>query len=279
MNDTANRAVTESVPPSIGNGSNAGGTRSHPLYAIEVEPEPPRDPQFVVVCYRVAEFLLALTVLVVTLPIILLEALIIKLDSPGPALFFQTRFGRSKIMRGAELIGRTDVVPAPGRTFEPDKLYHVPTTFTFVKFRTMYVDARERFPELYRYNFGSHEEFLKAYYKDEDDPRVTRVGRWFRLMTVDELPNLWSVVTGHAALVGPRPENPSVLPYYSPEEMRKFTVRSGVTGFSQIKGRGNITIGEHLYWDVRYVRERSVMVDVKTLFITLWLVLTHHGAF
>jgi len=202
MNDTANRAITESAAPYASEGFNAGEPcprirctrwRSRTCRS--------RDPRFVVVCYRIAEFVVALTALVLALPVILLEALIIKLDSPGPAFFFHTRYGRSRIVRGADLVGRTDIAPVSG-TFDRDKLYWVPTYFKFVKFRTMYHDARQRFPELYRFEFKSAAEFHAGYYKLDNDPRVTRAGRWLRKLTVDELPNLWHVVRGDIALVG-----------------------------------------------------------------------------
>lgn len=248
------------------------------LIAIEVDPSAPRDHPLAAGAYRVFELALSLLALVLSLPLILLQWVIIKLDTPGPALFFQTRYGRSKIARGADLAGRTDIVSATGK-FEPDRLYWVPTTFQFVKFRTMYVDARERSPELYTCGYKSHEEFRAGFYKLDDDPRVTPAGRWLRRLTVDELPNLWSVVCGHIGIVGPRPEGPVFLPYYSAEEMQKFTVRPGITGLAVIKGRGTLPIGGQIDWDLTYVRQRSVVVDLKIIVVTAWLVLTRRGAF
>lgn len=252
--------------------------RQRPLLAVEVPPLAHRDQAIVAACYRALELILALAALLLTLPIMMAEAVIIRLDSPGPVLFYQRRVGRSRIMAGDELIGRTDIVSPSGR-FEPGKLYYVPTTFQFVKFRTMYHDARERFPELYRYEFDGQTEFLKAYYKLETDPRITRAGTWLRKLTVDEFPNFWNVLTGKVSLVGPRPELPSYLPYYSAEQMLKFTVRPGITGLAQTNGRSLLSIGEILDWDLKYVRERSVALDIKILLTTLRLVLTRRGAF
>ncbi len=256
----------------------APGRARHPLIAIEFDPQARRDALAARVTYRLFEFVLALLGLVITSPLILLQVLIIKLDTPGPALFFQTRYGRSRVVKGSQLVGRTDLISATGR-FEPDKYYWVPTTFRFVKFRTMYMDARERYPNLYSYEFDTHEEFRAAFYKLEDDPRVTPAGRWLRRLTIDELPNLWSVVTGKIGLVGPRPENPVYLPYYSAEEMKKMTVRPGITGLAVINGRGNLCIGGQLDWDLAYVRDRSVWLDVKTLLVTVWLIFLRRGAF
>lgn len=254
------------------------GRARHALIAIEVQPADRPGLTLGGVLYRVVEFCLALSMLVLTLPLILLQVVIIRLDSPGPALFFQQRYARSTIMRGDQLAGRTDIVSATGQ-FEPDKLYWVPRTFRFVKFRTMYADAGKRYPNLYSYEFDTHAEFRAAYYKQDDDPRVTRAGRWLRKLTVDELPNLWSVVTGKIGLVGPRPENPVYLPYYSAEEMKKFTVRPGITGLAVINGRGDLSIGGQIDWDLAYVRDRSVRLDIKVLVMTLWLVLVRRGAF
>jgi lipopolysaccharide/colanic/teichoic acid biosynthesis glycosyltransferase len=91
--------------------------------------------------------------------------------------------------------------------------------------------------------------------------------------------NFWNVLTGQLALVGPRPEALYSLPYYSAEEMKKFTVRPGITGLAVVNGRGELTIGGQLHWDLRYVRERSVLLDLKILALTVWLILTKRGAY
>jgi lipopolysaccharide/colanic/teichoic acid biosynthesis glycosyltransferase len=251
---------------------------SGPLIAIEADPLARRDHPLAAACYRVFEVCLAAVAMLAALPVMLAVAAVVRLDSPGPALFFQTRCGRSRLMRGADLLGRTDVRPVAGR-FDPDKLYHVPTTFRFVKFRTMHDDARVRFPHLYLHQYSTLEAFHAGHYKLQDDPRVTRAGRFLRKTTLDELPNFWNVITGKVALVGPRPETANFLAYYSAEEMLKFTVRPGITGLAQISGRSNLTIGEVLAWDLRYVRERSISLDFRVIFVTAWLVLIQRGAF
>jgi lipopolysaccharide/colanic/teichoic acid biosynthesis glycosyltransferase len=227
--------------------------------------------------YRALEIIVALVALIVALPIMLLEAVLIRWDSPGPALFFHTRPGQSKIVRGRELVGRSDLVPPPGG-YDLDALYYVPTYFRLVKFRTMYQDARQRFPELYAYKFAPGE-FRQKYGTHQHDPRVTRIGEILRKLSVDELPNLWSVLMGDMRLVGPRPEAPEVLRYYSPEEMYKFTCKPGITGLAQINGRGLLNFGQVIDWDLRYVRGRSVWLDLKIIFVTLKYVVARHGAF
>ena len=90
---------------------------------------------------------------------------------------------------------------------------------------------------------------------------------------------MWSVLAGNLRLVGPRPEAPEVLQYYSPDEMYKFAYKPGITGLAQINGQGLLNWGETLEWDLEYVRTRSVALDLKILFMTLVRVSTRHGEF
>ena len=90
---------------------------------------------------------------------------------------------------------------------------------------------------------------------------------------------MWSVLAGDLRLVGPRPEAPEVLRYYSPEEMYKFAYRPGITGLAQINGRGLLNWGETIGFDLQYLRTRSVVLDLKIIFMTLMRVSTRHGAF
>jgi lipopolysaccharide/colanic/teichoic acid biosynthesis glycosyltransferase len=227
--------------------------------------------------YRSFEVLIALVGLTLGVPVMLAEALLIRWDSPGPILFFHQRPGRSVMVRGSDLAGRPDLIPPPGG-YEPDKLYYVPSYFRLVKFRTMYNDARSRWPELYAYKFVPGE-FHRQHTTHEFDPRVTRIGRFLRTLSVDELPNLWCVLVGDMRLVGPRPEAPEVLQYYTSQEMYKFACKPGITGLAQINGRGLLNWGEVLGWDLRYVRTRSVALDLKVIFTTIKYVIIRHGAF
>jgi lipopolysaccharide/colanic/teichoic acid biosynthesis glycosyltransferase len=150
--------------------------------------------------------------------------------------------------------------------------------FTFVKFRTMYADARERFPELYAYRYTG-KEIEQLLFKVPNDPRVTRMGEWLRRTTLDELPNLWHVVAGDMSLVGPRPEIPEMLPYYRPEHLIKFSVRPGVTGLAQISGRGRLKFLDTAELDAEYVRRRSFGLDVRIFVRTVLAILRRDGAF
>ena len=246
-------------------------------YAVpvcEIVPAPGRLAEAV---YHGFEIVAAALALAAALPLLLIVAALICWDTPGPALFFHRRPGRSITALGRELRGRTDVRPPPGG-YEADRLYFVPSYFNLPKFRTMYADSRTRFPEYYAYKFASGE-FHRQYPTNRHDPRLTPVGRILRKLSVDELPNLWCVLAGQIRLVGPRPEAPEVLPYYTPEEMYKFACKPGITGLAQINGRGLLNWGETLAWDLQYIRTRSVWLDLRIIAVTLKHVITRHGAF
>jgi len=198
--------------------------------------------------WRIFECAVAVSMLILTAPVMLAIAIAIALDSPGNPIFLQNRVGR-----GGKL-------------------------FRFIKLRTFFVDARQKFPELYAYRY-TPEEIEQLCFKVPNDPRVTRLGRWLRSSTLDELPNFWHVLTGDMALVGPRPEIPEMLPYYSDEQLLKFSVRPGITGLAQISGRGRLRFLETARLDVEYVRRRNLSLDVKIMLRTLYLILRQDGAF
>lgn len=247
------------------------------VYAIAAGDAPVHPVTGVDMAYRCLEVVLAAAGLLLGLPLMLALAVMVRLDSPGPALFIQRRVARSRRVLGRDLEGREDLCPPPGG-YDPDAYYYVPSYFRMMKFRTMYSDARTRFPEYYRHDYAESD-FRGRFATLQKDPRVTRVGRTLRKLSVDELPNLWSVLTGHMRLVGPRPEEPEVLKYYSAEEMRKFTCKPGVTGLAQVSGRGLLDYGQTLALDLEYVRNRSVALDLKIILYTIKQVLRRHGAF
>jgi lipopolysaccharide/colanic/teichoic acid biosynthesis glycosyltransferase len=200
------------------------------------------------VAKRTLDIVGACLLLVVGLPVMAVLAVIIKLDSPGPALF------------------RQDRVTLGGRHFR------------FYKFRTMYVDAKERFPDLYAYQF-TDSSFDDAFYKLADDPRNTRFGAWLRRTTLDELPNLFNVLKGDLSLVGPRPELPELVRYYRPEELACFFTKAGLTGLAQVAGRSLLTVRERLTLDLRYVSHQTLLLDLRILWRTLIVVVARKGAF
>ena len=197
---------------------------------------------------RLLEMFIAAAALIITAPIMLVLAIRIRLGTPGPALFFQNRVGQDQKL------------------------------FRFVKFRTLYADARQRWPELYAYQY-SPDQLDRLHFKVVNDPRVTPEGEWMRKSTLDELPNFWNVLTGEMALVGPRPEIPEMLPYYKGEMLLKFAVRPGVTGLAQISGRGRLSFYDTVALDVQYARERSFWLDLKIMVKTVIKIVTRDGAF
>jgi len=251
-------------------------TRVGQVHVIPVQSVPPRLSVSRSL-YRAFEVVLALFGLIVGLPVVLIAAVVIRLDSPGAALFRHRRPAHSVRVRARDLAGRPDLIPPPGG-YRPEAEYWAPSYFTLVKLRTMYVDARTRFPSYYAYKF-TRENFHSQFPTIRDDPRVTRAGRLLRKLSIDELPNLWSVVKGDMALVGPRPEAPEVLQYYAPEEMVKFTLKPGITGLAQIGGRGLLNWGETIALDLEYVRTHSIALDLKIIVLTILRVVTWHGAF
>jgi lipopolysaccharide/colanic/teichoic acid biosynthesis glycosyltransferase len=197
---------------------------------------------------RAVEIAVALVALILTAPIQLLMGILIRRGTPGPALFWQDRIGCN------------------GKLFK------------FVKFRTLYADAKQRWPELYAYDYAE-DEITGLKYKTETDPRVTPQGKWMRFTSLDELPNFWNLLKGQVALVGPRPEIPEMLPYYTKDELRKFSVRPGITGLAQISGRGRLDFKEVVAYDVDYVDRRSLRLDIEILLLTIHKIFTRDGAF
>jgi lipopolysaccharide/colanic/teichoic acid biosynthesis glycosyltransferase len=160
----------------------------------------------------------------------------IRLTSPGPALFRQVRLGR-------------DLAP-----------------FTLFKFRTMYVDARERFPNLYDYDsILSQPDFQ---FKQASDPRVTAIGRVLRRTGLDELPNLINIVRGEMGLVGPRPDIPEMLPRYSERQRERFRVRPGLTSLAHIRGGNRLTFDQTADFDIEYAETRTRFLDLTILINT-----------
>lgn len=199
------------------------------------------------VLVRLVEIVLSLGALILLSPVMLILAILIRRGSPGPAMYVQKRVGIN------------------GRIFD------------FYKFRSCYHDSLQRWPELFAYRFTSGDvETLNL--KIKNDPRITPQGRWLRKTTLDELPNFWNVLVGDIGLVGPRPEVPQMLPYYSGEMLKKFSVRPGLTGQAQISGRGDLSFVDTVETDVEYVKNRSLWLDVKILLITAYKAITQEGA-
>jgi exopolysaccharide biosynthesis polyprenyl glycosylphosphotransferase len=189
--------------------------------------------------------LLAGAAVVLLAPVMLLIAVAVRLDSPGPALFRQTRTGRGG---------------------QP---------FTMLKFRTMSVDAESRRAELLAANQNAD----GLLFKIADDPRITRVGKLLRRYSLDELPQLLNVLGGRMALVGPRPPLPDEVELYDDSVRRRLLVKPGLTGLWQVSGRSDLSWDESVRLDLRYVENWSLLLDILILWKTAFAVARARGAY
>jgi exopolysaccharide biosynthesis polyprenyl glycosylphosphotransferase len=192
----------------------------------------------------ILDYGLAFPGIVLISPILMLIALAVKLDSPGP-IFYRRR-----------------VMGLNARTFDA------------FKFRTMYVNGDEildRHPE-------QKEELLRTH-KLKNDPRITRVGKFLRKLSLDELPQVWNVLRHEMSLVGPRMISPPELADYNQWGMNLLTIRPGITGLWQVSGRSDISYEQRVRLDMYYIRNWSVLMDIQILIQTIPVVLKSKGAY
>ena len=170
-------------------------------------------------------------------------ALAIKLDSRGPVIYTQTRVG----LKGKR--------------------------FTMYKYRSMSHEGHKPYetPKLEPVHF-------KTFVFTTPTSRLTRVGRFLRSTSLDELPNFWNVLRGDMSLVGPRPEIPELVEQYPEEYHRRHDVKPGITGLAQINGRADLSYDETMRYDIEYVNSKSFVGDLKILWRTLTVVLSRQGA-
>jgi len=222
----------------------------------------------------------AILVLTITFPLIILFGAILKIDSKGPILFKQARVktNRRSYRERRKNIPVYNNPSKERRNGERRKNDLCGQLFTFYKFRTMKHNAKKLYPELYAYEY-TEEEIKKIYFKKNNDPRLTRFGNWLRKTSLDELPNFFNVIKGDMNIVGPRPDIPEMVRYYTKEQRAKLSVRPGVTGFAQINGRGLLSFQETLEEDLNYVNEKSFSVDMKVILDTINALFRMRGAF
>jgi lipopolysaccharide/colanic/teichoic acid biosynthesis glycosyltransferase len=197
------------------------------------------------VACRALDLVATVALVLLLAPLLLLIALIVKLDSPGPVLFRQQRVGRGR------------------------------RTFLVAKFRTMQHGA----------DHDVHRDYMLALIESgtpapklAGDARVTRFGAFLRRTSLDELPQLWNVLRGEMSLVGPRPPIPYEVDHYPPHWFERFLVKPGVTGLWQVSGRSEVSLEEMIELDVDYARRRSVLLNVWILLRTIPAVLSQRGA-
>ncbi len=194
---------------------------------------------------RLVDIAVSATLLTVLSPLLLLCAILIKLTSRGKVFYICPRAG----------IGG---VP-----------------FNFYKFRTMHKDASKRLHEF----IGANKHKDGPIYKNPNDPRVTRLGRILRGLSIDELPQLFNVLKGDMTLVGPRPPLMSEVAEYEPWQMRRLEVTGGLTCLWQVRGRSNIPFVDWMRMDIEYIQNRSLALDFKLLLLTPGAVLSRRGAY
>ncbi len=210
-----------------------------PLLALSTVPQDP----FALATKRALDVALSAVALALLSPVFLAVAVAIRLDSPGPVFFRQRRVGRN------------------GREF------------TLLKFRSMYQDAAARLEALRAKN-----EVSGPVFKMREDPRVTRVGRFIRRTSIDELPQFWNVLRGEMSVVGPRPPIPSEVRQYERRHLRRLSVKPGITCTWQVSGRSSIGFDRWMELDLSYIDNWSLWRDVKILARTIPAVLTGRGA-
>jgi len=193
---------------------------------------------------RVLDAIGATALIVISVPLLLLVAVVVKVSSPGPVLFSQMRVG---------LNGRK---------------------FVMYKFRTM-VDGAESM----KAGLAKRNEAGKILFKMRNDPRVTEIGRIMRRASLDELPQLWNVLRGEMSLVGPRPPVPSEVVKYTPKMLERLSVRPGMTGLWQVSGRSEIPCRRGFALDIWYTQQKSLTLDLAILVNTIPAVLLRRGAF
>lgn len=176
--------------------------------------------------------------------------LLIRLDSPGPVLFRQKRLGAN----GSE--------------------------FTMYKFRSMYANcgeaAHRQAIEKFMQGEALNSNTIRSY-KLEGDPRITRVGRFIRATSLDELPQFWNVLRGEMTLVGPRPPIPYEITYYNAYHWLRLSGRPGLTGLWQVYGRSRVKFQEMVEMDIAYLQQQSIRQDLKLIILTLPVMCKGHG--
>jgi len=176
-------------------------------------------------------------------PLFLAVAILIWLEDGWPILYVQDRVGKNGCI------------------------------FKFLKFRSMYNDADARRAALVEQYSDS------VRFKMAKDPRITRVGRWIRKGSIDELPQFWNVVKGDMTIVGPRPALPDEVSFYTPHQLQRLQVEQGLTCIWQVRGRALIPFEEQVELDLEYIKDQSMWLDLKLVLLTVPAVLSRRGAY
>ena len=197
---------------------------------------------------RFFDIAFSLMALILTLPILLIIAIVIKATSPGPILFCQKRVGRG------------------GKTF------------TCYKFRTMFKDAEDKLNELLNSSESIRSEWV-ALRKLREDPRITPFGKFLRKSSMDELPQFLNVLLGDLSVVGPRPVVKEEITYFGSKAPKILSIRPGITGIWQVSGRNDISYTKRVEMDEMYVDSHSFFLDFRLIIKTIFKVFSFEGAY
>lgn len=197
----------------------------------------------------------------------LMLAIMIRLDSEGPAVFIQERVGSKRVFVNGRWVWQT-------------------VTFPIYKYRTMRVNAGSKLHREYitAYIAGDKAQMAKIRgqqkntYKMTADPRVTKIGKVLRKLSLDELPQLLNVLRGEMSLVGPRPPIPYEVELYKPKHLERLAATPGITGWWQVSGRAATSFQEMVELDVEYIQKSSVWMDLKIILMTIPAAITQKGA-
>lgn len=234
--------------------------------AVALEDRRPAPAYYAV--KRALDISIAGIVLLVALPLLLILAVAIKADSPGPVIFRQERLKGHRRRKG-------------------DGYWWMIEPFTFYKLRTMTATADSGFHLSYISAFMNGDESrirsfvpesVNGSYKLTADPRVTRVGRFLRKLSLDELPQLLNVLKGDMSIVGPRPHLAYEVSMYEGRQLLRLASQPGITGLSQVRARALAPFNKMVDYDIEYVEKRSLALDLKILAQTIPVVLSGRGA-
>ena len=216
---------------------------------------------------RIFDIVFSALILLLLSPVMLVVAILVILDSRGPAFFVQSRVGAA--MRRAN-----------GKVTWEEK------TFPCVKFRTMVTNSDPSIHQAYiKALINNDQHTLATLQKGETrvkklifDPRITRIGRFLRKSSLDELPQFWNVFKGDMSLVGPRPAIPYEVDLYKPWHHHRFEAKPGITGLWQVTARSSVDFDDMVRLDIKYIQEQSILFDLWIMLKTPFIILTQHGA-
>ena len=203
--------------------------------AIDLSDELINKSAFYLISKRVIDIVGSLCGIILLSPIFLIVAILIKLEDPKGKIFFSQERNRT-----------------------------YPKTFKMYKFRSMVHNAEELLKDLIDRN-----EQTGPVFKINDDPRITKVGKFIRKTSIDELPQLFNVLKGDMSLVGPRPPIPHEVEQYNSYQMQRLAVKPGLTCIWQVSGRNNIGFDEWVEMDIEYIKTRNLWLDIKLIFKTV----------